>query len=255
MRRVVPQIAGCMETAEAWRLLHPDERLGLISRIPYKQGYLEEKEWDDAQRVEKKRVLYSIEDSSSRGGVLMARRKRVSTVEPLLLSVADVAVQLGVCRQTVYSLIYLKEAWRSARYGEAYIVDVQAIRKPHVIGYVTKYRYSRHFFPEKVSDLRARLFAEIELGSTEQAENESSEDGSAVVDTSQPDNGKLLDVGEVPEGENDRLLVEEPPIKRLSWSLVQCEEFTEDIQEYRRRRRKALLETFFLRGSSCELAL
>src|SRR5436305_9531161 len=33
----------------------------------------------------------------------------------------------------------LKEAWRSARHGEAYIVDVQAIRKPHVIGYVTKY--------------------------------------------------------------------------------------------------------------------
>ena len=33
----------------------------------------------------------------------------------------------------------LKEAWRSAWHGEAYIVDVQAIRKPHVIGYVTKY--------------------------------------------------------------------------------------------------------------------
>ena len=33
----------------------------------------------------------------------------------------------------------LKEAWRSARHGVAYIVDVQAIRKPHVIGYVTKY--------------------------------------------------------------------------------------------------------------------
>src|SRR6266851_9464815 len=33
----------------------------------------------------------------------------------------------------------LKEAWRSARHGIAYIVDVQAIRKPHVIGYVTKY--------------------------------------------------------------------------------------------------------------------
>jgi excisionase family DNA binding protein len=32
--------------------------------------------------------------------------KKVSTVQPLLLSVADVAVQLGLCRQTVYSLIY-----------------------------------------------------------------------------------------------------------------------------------------------------
>jgi excisionase family DNA binding protein len=36
------------------------------------------------------------------------RKKRVSTVQPLLLSVADVAVQLGVCRQTVYNLIYHK---------------------------------------------------------------------------------------------------------------------------------------------------
>jgi excisionase family DNA binding protein len=36
----------------------------------------------------------------------MTRRKRVSTVQPLLLSVADVAVKLGVCRQTVYNFIY-----------------------------------------------------------------------------------------------------------------------------------------------------
>jgi hypothetical protein len=32
----------------------------------------------------------------------------------------------------------LKEAWRSARHGVAYIVHVEAIRKPQVIGYVTK---------------------------------------------------------------------------------------------------------------------
>jgi excisionase family DNA binding protein len=36
----------------------------------------------------------------------MARRKRVSTAQPLLLSIADVAIQLGVCRQTVYNFIY-----------------------------------------------------------------------------------------------------------------------------------------------------
>jgi excisionase family DNA binding protein len=36
----------------------------------------------------------------------MARKKRISTVQPYLLSVSDVAVQLGVCRQTVYNLIY-----------------------------------------------------------------------------------------------------------------------------------------------------
>ena len=36
----------------------------------------------------------------------MARRKKLSTVQPLLLSIADVAIQLGVCRTTVYKYIY-----------------------------------------------------------------------------------------------------------------------------------------------------
>jgi excisionase family DNA binding protein len=36
----------------------------------------------------------------------MSNRKRASIVQPLLLSIADVAVQLGVCRQTVYAYIY-----------------------------------------------------------------------------------------------------------------------------------------------------
>jgi excisionase family DNA binding protein len=33
-------------------------------------------------------------------------RKKMSTVQQVLLSVADVAVELGVCRQTVYTYIY-----------------------------------------------------------------------------------------------------------------------------------------------------
>ena len=36
----------------------------------------------------------------------MGRKKRITIAQPLHLSVADVAVQLGVCRQTVYHLIY-----------------------------------------------------------------------------------------------------------------------------------------------------
>jgi len=41
-----------------------------------------------------------------KGGGAMAGKKRPSIVQPLLLSIADVAVQLGVCRQTVYTYIY-----------------------------------------------------------------------------------------------------------------------------------------------------
>jgi excisionase family DNA binding protein len=36
----------------------------------------------------------------------MGRKKQVSTVQPVMLSVAEVAIHLGVCRQTVYNLIY-----------------------------------------------------------------------------------------------------------------------------------------------------
>ena len=36
----------------------------------------------------------------------MGKKKQVSSAQPLLLSVAEVAVRLGVCRQTVYNLIY-----------------------------------------------------------------------------------------------------------------------------------------------------
>jgi hypothetical protein len=171
----------------------------------------------------------------------------------------------------------LKEAWRSARHGVAYIVHVEAIRKPHVIGYVTKYltkslsigekgvcqeerdavvvgldeegniveerqtytvelvskarriRYSRHFFPEKVSELRARLFAELEQEAMEQTANEPSIGGTCACEGDQPDNG-------LPGEDKPK------PVKRSSWSLIQCEEFTQDFKEYKRRRRKALLE-------------
>ena len=40
----------------------------------------------------------------------------------------------------------------------------------------------------------------------------------------------------------EQVVTEEKPVKRSSWILVECEEFTDDIKEYRRRRRKALLE-------------
>jgi excisionase family DNA binding protein len=36
----------------------------------------------------------------------MGRKKQASTAQPVLLSVAEVAIHLGVCRQTVYNLIY-----------------------------------------------------------------------------------------------------------------------------------------------------
>jgi hypothetical protein len=184
----------------------------------------------------------------------------------------------------------LKEAWSSARHGVAYIVHIEAVRKPHVIGYVTKYltkslshdekgvrqeeregiqlalddegkiveerhtytvdlvskarriRYSRHFFPQSVTELRARLFAEVEQASMELTEN-------LPADSSQTNGGKTLDETsvEVVEQEgsvetSEPAVKEEVSARRSSWMIVECDEFTDDIKEYRRRRRKALLE-------------
>jgi hypothetical protein len=184
----------------------------------------------------------------------------------------------------------LKEAWRSARHGVAYIVHIEAVRKPHVIGYVTKYltkslshdekgvrqeeregtqlvrddegkiveerhtytvdlvskarriRYSRQFFPERVMELRARLFAEIEQASMEQAEH-------VPADVSHTEGAKRLDEtpveGVEQEGSADaseQAVTEEGVARLSSWIIVACDEFTEDIKEYRRRRRRALLE-------------
>lgn len=36
----------------------------------------------------------------------MARCKKLPTAPPLLLTIPDVAIQLGVCRATVYNLMY-----------------------------------------------------------------------------------------------------------------------------------------------------
>ena len=52
----------------------------------------------------------------------MSGKKRVSVVQPLLLSIADVAIQLCVCRQTVYTYIY-REGLPS--------IKVRGIRRVH----------------------------------------------------------------------------------------------------------------------------
>jgi len=65
---------------------------------------------------------------------------------------------------------------------------------------------------------------------------------------------KLLDKGDVSKGENDKLLEAVQVVKRSSWSLMKYEEFTEDIQEYRRRRRKALLEALLDLREGCNLS-
>lgn len=52
----------------------------------------------------------------------MGRRKRISTAQQLLLTLPDVAIQLGVCRKTVYNLIY---------YDSLPTIMVRGVRRVH----------------------------------------------------------------------------------------------------------------------------
>jgi len=62
-----------------------------------------------------------------RGG-LMARRKKLSTVQPLLLTIPDVAIQLGVCRGTIYNLIY-RQGLPSVMLGSVRRVHPDSLQK------------------------------------------------------------------------------------------------------------------------------
>jgi hypothetical protein len=167
----------------------------------------------------------------------------------------------------------VSDALRSATKGRSYIVHVQAVRKAHAVGYVTKYltkditldkrgvrevqreivvphldeqgnlkqervmhtvemesrarriRYSRHFFPESTADLRLRLFSHLEDS------NEIEIDAAASA--------------HVPDQPGDALSLEDetPPVKRSSWSLYEHDPFSQDIADYRERRRQALRES------------
>jgi excisionase family DNA binding protein len=55
------------------------------------------------------------------------KKKQRETDQPFLLSVADVAVQLGVCRQTVYNLIY-REGLPTIQMGKLRRIDPESLR-------------------------------------------------------------------------------------------------------------------------------
>src|SRR6266568_4964078 len=172
----------------------------------------------------------------------------------------------------------VSDALRSATKGRSYIVHVQAVRKAHAVGYVTKYltkditsdkrgvhelqrevvvpqvdeqghlrqervmrtvevaskarriRYSRQFFPASTADLRLRLFSHLANPDEIEIDAAASDDVSGHCQEGQP--------GEAPSLED-----EIEPVKRSSWSLYEHDPFSQDIADYRERRRQALHET------------
>jgi hypothetical protein len=156
----------------------------------------------------------------------------------------------------------LKEGWRSATHGTSYIVHVQAIRKPQVIGYVTKYLMKslsdeekgvslveRERFVYRLDEngkpLKQRTKQKVQVVSSARrirysrnffplsvedlrARLFNREEGLVADDT--VSHGK-------PEEEEEG---ESPP---SSWVLYSHEETTDDITALGERRRQALLES------------
>ncbi len=88
-----------------------------------------------------------------------------------------------------------------------------------VVSLARRIRYSRNFFPERVADLRFRLFSDLEQEAMEQSDA----------------NGLPIEVEAQDEGDGKRR-------ERSSWTLFAEEDFTSDVKEYHRRKRSALLD-------------
>ena len=128
-------------------------------------------------------------------------------------------------------------------------------------------RYSRNFFPERTADLRGRLFGQQD----EEEMSADAEPGETVVEEMAPDmwredgKGEVSLVEQAPievPGEQDSAIcsgVQEQsaslvngevwPVRRSVWVLYESAPFSDDIGEYKQRRRRALVESLAdLRG-------
>jgi hypothetical protein len=114
----------------------------------------------------------------------------------------------------------------------------KVLHKETVVSNARRIRYSRQFFPEAVEDLRFKLFSRLE--DPDQIERESASPRKEMVGNADTDETRSSDEDE----EGTQIEQEEGNMgKRPSWSLYEKDAFTNDIKEYRARRRAALLES------------
>jgi len=104
-------------------------------------------------------------------------------------------------------------------------VEQRYVQVVEVVSKARRIRYSRHFFPESVTELRARLFAD--LAGSHEIEIDASASGDA---------GRQEDEETSAPGDEQQAA----PVS--SWVLHEHEPFSHDVNEYRRRRRQALRE-------------
>jgi hypothetical protein len=114
----------------------------------------------------------------------------------------------------------------------------KVMRKQEVESNARRIRYSRHFFPEAVEDLRFKLFSRLE--DPDQIERESVLPERLNMGNVDGDETRSDDINEYMDQKEH---IQDQEEKRPSWSLYEQDSFTSDIKEYRARRRAALLES------------
>jgi hypothetical protein len=154
----------------------------------------------------------------------------------------------------------LKEAWRSATHGASYIVHIEAVKRPHVIGYVTKYLMKSLSQSEKGVHLvqcERYVYTRDEQGKTGRKKKRRLVE---VVSSARrirysrnffPESVADLrtrlfaDVEEtaMEKGDSeDGKAVENKHPPRSSWVLHEQEELSDDLEEQMRWHREALVE-------------
>ncbi len=146
------------------------------------------------------------------------------------------------------------------------VVEVKQVQVVERLCKAHRIRYSRSFFPERTAELRRRLF-----GQQDEELSADAEPGETVVEEMAPDMRREDGKGEVSlvehapievPGEQDSAIcggVQEQstspvnggvwPVRRSVWVLYESAPFSDDIGEYKQRRRRALVESLAdLRG-------
>jgi hypothetical protein len=119
-----------------------------------------------------------------------------------------------------------------------------------VVSKARRIRYSRHFFPEPVKELRARLMAVVDgVTMVEQNEQTAREQPGEAVSVKQSEDGFVeqnRQKSESPLSEQDEIdtLNEKAghPARSRTWFLWEKEEYSHEVKVYKQRKREALLE-------------
>lgn len=137
------------------------------------------------------------------------------------------------------------------------VVEVWQVQVVERLCKAHRIRYSRSFFPERTAELRRRLFGQqdeeeasvdAELGETV-VEEVVVEDRNGEVSLEEQASGEVsgepesMVCGGVQEGSASLVEGEVTPVRRSVWVLCESAPFSDDIGEYKRRRRRALVES------------